>query len=312
MPTPWPITAFLRPSIPCWLRSGARARIDQWGRRIFSKKCSLIIIYYHFEGGGRGNEDGGRKSGRTGGIAERTAERQGERPDAEHRNEDGRSDVVSLLLSETGEGARFQNELRRRIKAEGGDRRGRSCAPAPTIAFRRYLPHGRGIDALLPNSRPSLRDGTWLRGAKSDNEGAWFRGAKSDNDIRPAPQSWGRAGGDVLASAFDCAQFRAIQTVITGLIVTMQSSTENIFIRKAFFAAFCRRMLHIIGREKNARASLRETRPHSPHFKSTFALVLCRTGNLRAQASEEWWRVMGGGSVAEPEFWRRGRLTRSE
>ena len=72
---------------------------------------------------------------------------------------------------------------------------------------------------------------------------------------------------------------RAIQSVITGLIVKMRSRGKNIFILNTFFAAFGRRMFHII-REENSRASARKTRPRLLLFKSAFALVLCRTRNL--------------------------------
>jgi hypothetical protein len=68
--------------------------------------------------------------------------------------------------------------------------------------------------------------------------------------------------------------------MITGLIVRMQRSSANIFIRKAFFAAFCRRMLHIISREENARACALGKRLRFLCFNSAFALVLCRTRNL--------------------------------
>ncbi len=112
-----------------------------------------------------------------------------------------------------------------------------------------------------------------------------FRGAKGDDDVRPAPLSESRPSGGARGHSAGGA-FRAIQSVITALIVKMRSWGENIFILKTFFVAFCRRMLHIICTEENARVSSRETRPHFLLFMSAFALVLCRTRNLAPWPAE--------------------------
>jgi hypothetical protein len=112
-----------------------------------------------------------------------------------------------------------------------------------------------------------------------------FRGAKGDNDVRPTPLSEDRPGGGGRRHSAGRA-FRAIQSVITALIVKMRSWCENILILKTFFVAFCRRMLHIICREENARVFSRETRLHFLLFMSAFTLVLCRTRNLAPWPAE--------------------------
>jgi hypothetical protein len=72
-------------------------------------------------------------------------------------------------------------------------------------------------------------------------------------------------------------------------MVRMQSWPQNIFILKTFFAAFCRRMFHIILGSR-MREPLRERRGRI--FFSSKATLL-------------WFS-------AEPEIWRRGRRRRSE
>jgi hypothetical protein len=83
--------------------------------------------------------------------------------------------------------------------------------------------------------------------------------------------------------------FRAIQSVITGLIVKMRCWAENIFIPKTFFAAFCRRMFHIVV-ERRTREPLRERRGRII-FSSRAPLL--------------WFS-------AEPEMWRRDPRRRTE
>ncbi len=77
--------------------------------------------------------------------------------------------------------------------------------------------------------------------------------------------------------------FRGIQSVITGLIVKMQSWAKNIFIPWILFAAFCRRMFHIIV-ERRMREPLRERRG--------------RISSLQERLSSDSLLNQGSGAVA--------------
>jgi formylglycine-generating enzyme required for sulfatase activity len=94
--------------------------------------------------------------------------------------------VLPIRQSLGPAGARLTERFRGLLRDDkaGPDRRFRAA-----LALAGYVPASleqSGND--FPESRPSLREGTFLRGAKGDNEGT-FPPRRTDNDPRPAPES---------------------------------------------------------------------------------------------------------------------------
>jgi hypothetical protein len=77
---------------------------------------------------------------------EYAAERQVGRFDAEHRDEEGGKSAVPLMVTETGEGARFQNEL---PQGEDGERRSEDGLPGMQDGGRRTEDGGGGAGDIV-------------------------------------------------------------------------------------------------------------------------------------------------------------------